>query len=157
MVFGSYDLQKGVEFCAEHDMYMIRPSATFSDADFEAVASNPYYVGEIGPGFVALYNAITGNVDALKTLAESFSYEDCMERRSDSGESLLLSCGNKSFAKPHYFIMEIIRSVACPSQLPMNLFLKSMTLCLSNRSSMWRMVSRRSSSVFTTGPGVSSK
>ena len=49
MVFGSYDLQKEVEFCADHGMYMIRPSATSSDADFEAVASNPYYIGEIGP------------------------------------------------------------------------------------------------------------
>ena len=29
-------------------MYMIRPSATSSDADFEAVASNPYYIGESG-------------------------------------------------------------------------------------------------------------
>lgn len=50
MLFGSYDLQKEVEFCAENGMYLIRPAATSSDADFEAVASNPYYLGEIGPG-----------------------------------------------------------------------------------------------------------
>lgn len=67
MVFGSYDLQKEVEFCAEHDMYMIRPSATSSDADFEAVASNPYYVGEIGPGTELEYQA---GVDMVETMAK---------------------------------------------------------------------------------------
>ena len=67
MVFGSYDLQKEVAFCAEHDMYMIRPSATSSDADFEAVASNPYYIGEIGPGSELEYEA---GADMTQTMAE---------------------------------------------------------------------------------------
>ena len=67
MVFGSYDLQKEVAFCAEHDMYMIRPSATSSDADFEAVASNPYYIGEIGPGSELEYEA---DADMTRTMAE---------------------------------------------------------------------------------------
>ena len=67
MVFGSYDLQKEVAFCAEHDMYMIRPSATSSDADFEAVASNPYYIGEIGPGSELEYEA---GADMTRTMAE---------------------------------------------------------------------------------------
>lgn len=67
MVFGSYDLQKEVAFCAEHDMYMIRPSATSSDADFEAVASNTYYIGEIGPGSELEYEA---GADMMRTMAE---------------------------------------------------------------------------------------
>lgn len=67
MVFGSYDLQKEVAFCAEHDMYMIRPSATSSDADFETVASNPYYIGEIGPGSELEYEA---GADMTRTMAE---------------------------------------------------------------------------------------
>lgn len=67
MVFGSYDLQKEVEFCADHGMYMIRPSATSSDAEFEAVASNPYYVGEIGPGTELEYEA---GVSMTRALAE---------------------------------------------------------------------------------------
>lgn len=67
MVFGCYDLQKEVAFCAEHDMYMIRPSATSSDADFEAVASNPYYIGEIGPGSELEYEA---GADMTRTMAE---------------------------------------------------------------------------------------
>ena len=57
MLFGSYDLPKEVAFCAENGMYLIRPAATSSDADFEAVASNPYYLGEIGPGTEQEYNA----------------------------------------------------------------------------------------------------
>lgn len=57
MLFGSYDLPKEVEFCAENGMYLIRPAATSSDADFEAVASNPYYLGEIGPGTEQEYDA----------------------------------------------------------------------------------------------------
>ena len=65
MVFGSYDLQKEVEFCADHGMYMIRPSATSSDADFEAVASNPYYIGEIGPGTELEYEAGASMTRAL--------------------------------------------------------------------------------------------
>ncbi len=50
MVFGTVDLIKEVEFCAGHEMYLIRPSGTSTDAVFDAVASNPYFVGEIGPG-----------------------------------------------------------------------------------------------------------
>lgn len=50
MNFIAIDLEKEVEYCASHGMYMIRPSATSSDAVFNAVAANPYFVGEIGPG-----------------------------------------------------------------------------------------------------------
>ena len=38
MIFGSTDLVREVEFCAERGMYVIRPSGTSSDAAFEAVA-----------------------------------------------------------------------------------------------------------------------
>lgn len=55
MIFGSYDLKKEVEFCAEHEMYFIRPTATSSDDEFNSVASNPYFVGEIGPGIQSEY------------------------------------------------------------------------------------------------------
>ncbi len=50
MMFNSYDVKKEVEFCAEHGIYTIRPSGTFSDAEFDSVASNPYFLGQIGPG-----------------------------------------------------------------------------------------------------------
>lgn len=66
MVFGSYDLKKEVEFCADHKMYFIRPTATSSDADFESVAYNPYFVGEIGPGAANEYAAAA---DMARTLA----------------------------------------------------------------------------------------
>lgn len=56
MLLTSYDLPKEVELCAEKGMYVIRPAATSSDADFEAVSSNPYFVGEIGPGADNEYN-----------------------------------------------------------------------------------------------------
>lgn len=72
MVFGSYDLQKEVEFCAEHGMYMIRPSATSSDADFEAVASNPYYVGEIGPGTELEYQTGVSMTQAMAKEGETY-------------------------------------------------------------------------------------
>lgn len=65
MVFGSYDLKKEVEFCAAHGMYLIRPSATSSDAEFESVADNPYFVGEIGPGVQSEYEEAAKMTRAL--------------------------------------------------------------------------------------------
>ncbi len=72
MVFGSYDLQKEVEFCAEHEMYMIRPSATSSDEEFEAVATNPYYIGEIGPGSNLEYEAGADMARSLEEKGKSY-------------------------------------------------------------------------------------
>lgn len=72
MVFGSYDLQKEVEFCAEHGMYMIRPSATSSDVDFEAVATNPYYVGEIGPGVELEYQTGVSMTQSMAKKGETY-------------------------------------------------------------------------------------
>ncbi len=46
----SYDMKKEISFCDEHKMYYVRASGTTADADFEAMSTKPYYVGEIGPG-----------------------------------------------------------------------------------------------------------
>ena len=72
MVFGSYDLKKEVEFCADHGMYMIRPSATSSNAEFESVASNPYFVGEIGPGIQSEYEEAEKMTRALAGEGKSY-------------------------------------------------------------------------------------
>lgn len=72
MIFGSNDLVREVEFCAGHGMYVIRPSGTSSDAVFEAVAENPYFVGEIGPGAAKEYEA--GARMARAMAAEGKSY-----------------------------------------------------------------------------------
>lgn len=55
MFFYTSDLEKEVQFCAEHKMYCIRPSGNVSDAEFQKVADNPYFLGEIGPGSEAEY------------------------------------------------------------------------------------------------------
>lgn len=72
MVFGSYDMEKEVEFCASHGMYYIRPSATSSDAEFNAVASNPYFVGEIGPGIEKEYQAAEDMTRSLAVEGKSY-------------------------------------------------------------------------------------
>lgn len=72
MVFGSYDLKKEVEFCAEHEMYFIRPTATSSDEEFESVASNPYFVGEIGPGAAGEYEEAEKMTRALAEEGKSY-------------------------------------------------------------------------------------
>lgn len=61
MIFGSNDLVREVEFCAGHGMYVIRPSGTSSDEVFDAVAGNPFFIGEIGPGAEKEYEAGGGN------------------------------------------------------------------------------------------------
>lgn len=72
LVFGSYDLQKEVEFCAAHNMYYIRPTATSSEADFQSVAANPYFVGEIGPGADNEYQAGFDMVQAMAQTGKSY-------------------------------------------------------------------------------------
>lgn len=67
MIFGSIDLVREVELCAAHGMYVIRPSGTSADAAFDAVAGNPYFVGEIGPGAEKEYEA---GEDMARALAE---------------------------------------------------------------------------------------
>lgn len=50
LAFNSYDMKAEVELCAEKGMYYMRPAASVSDAEFAAVADNPYFVGVVGPG-----------------------------------------------------------------------------------------------------------
>lgn len=49
-------------------MYYIRPTATSSEADFQSVAANPYFVGEIGPGSDSEYQA---GFDMGKAMAQT--------------------------------------------------------------------------------------
>lgn len=72
MIFGSNDLVREVEFCAGHGMYVIRPSGTSSDAVFDAVADNPYFVGEIGPGAKKEYEAGAGMARAMAGEGKSY-------------------------------------------------------------------------------------
>lgn len=72
MIFGSNDLVQEVEFCAEHGMYVIRPSGTSADAVFDAVADNPYFVGEIGPGAENEYGAAADMTRALAGEGKSY-------------------------------------------------------------------------------------
>lgn len=72
MAFNSYDLKKEAAFCAENHMYLIRPSATSSDADFMSVAENPWFVGEIGPGNALEYEAAAQMTKALAGEEASF-------------------------------------------------------------------------------------
>lgn len=72
MIFGSNDLVQEVEFCAEHGMYVIRPSGTSADAVFDAVADNPYFVGEIGPGAENEYGAAADMTRALAGEEKSY-------------------------------------------------------------------------------------
>lgn len=65
MFFYTSDFQKEVEFCADHGMYVIRPSGNVSDAEFQTVASNPYFIGEIGPGAQAEYDAAAAMTRAM--------------------------------------------------------------------------------------------
>lgn len=65
MFFYTSDFQKEVEFCADHGMYVIRPSGNVSDEEFNAVASNPYFIGEIGPGAQAEYDAAAAMTEAM--------------------------------------------------------------------------------------------
>lgn len=72
MIFGSNDLVREVEYCAGHGMYVIRPSGTSSDAVFNAVADNPYFVGEIGPGAEKEYEAGAEMARALAGEGKSY-------------------------------------------------------------------------------------
>lgn len=72
MMFNSYDLKKEVEFCAENGIYTIRPAGTFSDEEFDSVSSNPYFIGQIGPGTEKEYE--TGAEMARAMAGEGKSY-----------------------------------------------------------------------------------
>ncbi len=65
MAFISYDLAAEVDLCAANGMYYIRPAGTTEDAEFNSVADNPYYVGEIGPGAAVEYDSGVKMTEAL--------------------------------------------------------------------------------------------
>ena len=135
MVFGSYDLKKEVEFCAEHERYFIRPSATSSDADFASVASNPYFVGEIGPGTENEYEeaakmtralagegkryvilsggAFLGNeMHRLRTVAMLDTLQEVYEVRFDQSSELLAMV-----AEPTTVETDGLELIICPGYL----------------------------------------
>lgn len=72
MFFYTADFRKEVEFCAANGMYCIRPSGNVSDAEFESVADNPYFLGEIGPGSKAEYDEAAKMTEAM--FAEGNAY-----------------------------------------------------------------------------------
>ena len=57
MSFNTYDLKKEVDLCAQKGMYFMLASGTVTDEEFESVADNEYFVGEIGPGDEMEYTA----------------------------------------------------------------------------------------------------
>lgn len=67
MFFYTSDFRKEVAFCADHGMYVVRPSGNVTDAEFQAVASNPYFLGEIGPGARAEYEAAAAMTRAMQS------------------------------------------------------------------------------------------
>lgn len=72
MIFGSIDLIREVELCAGYGMYVIRPSGTSADEVFDAVADNPYFVGEIGPGAEKEYGAAAEMTRAVAGEGKSY-------------------------------------------------------------------------------------
>lgn len=50
MSFLSHDLAAEVALCEKNHAYYMLASGTVSDADFEAVADNPWFLGMFGPG-----------------------------------------------------------------------------------------------------------
>lgn len=50
MSFLSQDLRAEVELCEKNSVYYLLGSGTVADADFDAVADNPWFLGMFGPG-----------------------------------------------------------------------------------------------------------
>jgi hypothetical protein len=48
--FLTIDLSRELDLCAKNKVYYILASGTTSEDDFEAVADNPWFLGEVGPG-----------------------------------------------------------------------------------------------------------
>lgn len=74
LAFITYDLEAEVAFCAEREMYYIRPAGMSEDEDFAAVADNPYYVGEIGPGADLEYGEAKKMTEAMAKKGDGQSY-----------------------------------------------------------------------------------
>lgn len=50
MSFRTFDLKAEVELCEKNSAYYMLASGTVSDAEFDAVADNPWFLGMFGPG-----------------------------------------------------------------------------------------------------------
>lgn len=74
MSFNTYDLQKEVEFCASKEMYYIRPSSNSTDADFNAAAENPWFLGEIGPGMQLETEACVNMVQTMASKGDNQNF-----------------------------------------------------------------------------------
>ncbi len=74
MLFYTNDLKKEVEFCASKGMYVIRASGNASDAEFQSVADNPYFLGEIGPGTEAEIEAAENMTHAMAAKGDGKSF-----------------------------------------------------------------------------------
>ncbi|MBR6115434.1 MAG: hypothetical protein IKQ10_09745 [Oscillospiraceae bacterium] len=55
--FLSYDLAAEVALCEQNKAYYLLASGTVDDADFDAVADNPWFLGMFGPGIELEYKA----------------------------------------------------------------------------------------------------
>ena len=57
MSFNSYDLATEVALCEENEMYFMMASGSVDQEQFDAVADNPWFLGVVGPGSDAEYQA----------------------------------------------------------------------------------------------------
>lgn len=55
--FNSYDVKAEVELCAKNQVYYMMASRSVSDEVYESVADNEYFMGVVGPGSEAEYEA----------------------------------------------------------------------------------------------------
>lgn len=55
--FRTFDLAAEVALCEQYKAYYLLASGTVTDAEFESVADNPYFLGIFGPGKEAEYEA----------------------------------------------------------------------------------------------------
>ena len=57
MSFRTFDLKAEVELCEKNKVYYMLASGTVGDAEFDAVADNPWFLGMFGPGIELEYQA----------------------------------------------------------------------------------------------------
>ncbi|MCQ2509407.1 MAG: hypothetical protein MJ116_02945 [Lachnospiraceae bacterium] len=55
--FTTNDIEKEVALCAENEIYYMMGSETIHEDEFNAVCDNPWFLGVVGPGEEAEYNA----------------------------------------------------------------------------------------------------
>ena len=55
--FLDYDLESEVALCEQNEVYYMMASSTVSEASFEAVKTNPWFLGVVGPGAQTEYQA----------------------------------------------------------------------------------------------------